>query len=102
MARVNKPIPSLLEVCSRSLAALLGGYALSVALPVLVGLLLPMDRAGATVTALLLSFLVYTGAFLWAFGVRSHRRAWSGLLLPSLIFGGFAYLWLTLGGEAPL
>ncbi len=100
MARSTSPL--LLDVLSRSLAALLGGYALSVALPVLVGLLLPVERGPATMTALLLSFLVYTGAFLWAFGVRSHWRAWSGLLFPALLCGGFATLWLTLVGNPAL
>ena len=102
MARSTAHTPFLLDVLSRSLAGLLGGYALSVALPVLVGLLLPVARGPATVTALLLSFLVYTGAFLWAFGVRSHWHAWSGLLFPALLCGGLATLWLTLIGDPAL
>ena len=102
MARFTTATPFLLDVLSRSLAALLGGYALSVALPVLVGLLLPMERGPATMTALLLSFLVYTGAFLWAFGVRSHWRAWGGLLLPALLSGSLATGWLILAGDPAL
>lgn len=91
-----------LDIISRCMAAFLGGYALSIAFPLLVGVLLPMDRAQATVTALLLSFVVYTGAFLWAFGVRSHWRAWTGLLIPALLSAGISFALLGhQGGSLP-
>lgn len=101
MADLAKPTSLPLQVISRSLAALLGGYALSVALPLLIGLILPVDRAEGTLTALMLSFVVYTCAFLWAFAVRDHWRAWAGLLLPALVCGGVAWSWLMLVGESP-
>lgn len=96
MPRSTPHTPLLLDIISRCVAALLGGYVLSITLPLLLGLSLPVDRAQATLTALLLSFIVYTAAFLWAFAVRSHWRAWGGLLVPALACGTISFLLLTL------
>jgi uncharacterized membrane protein YfcA len=86
----------MLDIISRCIAALLGGYVLSITLPLLLGLLLPLDRAQATLTALMLSFIVYTAAFIWAFAVRSHWRAWAGLLFPATACGTISFLILSL------
>ncbi len=96
MPRSIPHTPLLVDIASRSVAALLGGYVLSITLPLLLGLLLPVDRAQETLTALLLSFIVYTAAFLWAFAVRSHWRAWAGLLFPAAACGTISALILTL------
>ncbi|WP_347330494.1 DUF3649 domain-containing protein [Marinimicrobium locisalis] len=93
--------PLLLDIASRCVAALLGGYVLSITLPPLLGLSLPVSRAQATLTALLLSFIVYTAAFLWAFAVRNHWRAWGGLLVPSLACGTFSLLILSVQTGTP-
>jgi len=68
---------------SRIIAALFGGYALA-ALMSLATLALPMQRSNAVFTGMLLSFLVYAGAVIWVFAVRSARRAWAGLLVAAL------------------
>lgn len=96
MPRSLPQTPLLLDVTSRCIAALGGGYVLSITLPLLFGLLLPIDRAQATMTALLLSFMVYTSAFLWAFAVRSHWRAWAGILFPAIGCGTLSALVLSL------
>lgn len=95
----HTPLP--LDIISRCLAALAGGYALSIALPLLLALLLAVDRAQATLVALLFSFTVYTAAFLWTFCARTHWRAWIGLLLPALGCGAIDALILSLraGGQ---
>ncbi|MGQ9364979.1 DUF3649 domain-containing protein [Azospirillum sp. ST 5-10] len=79
-------------VGSRVLAAGAGGYALSAAVAVWLGLVLPGPRSEAVTTGILVSFLVMTGAVLWAFGARSTLRAWLGLLLPTLGLGAWALI----------
>ncbi|WP_449431223.1 DUF3649 domain-containing protein [Pseudomonas putida] len=83
-----------LAVTSRSLAALLGGYLLASLASVCITLLAPLSQVDATLSGMLLSFVVYLLAFIWCFACRSAWRAWSGVLLPSLVLGmvnGFAY-----------
>jgi len=85
-----------LAVASRVLAAVFGGYLLATLASVCMALLLPMPRADAVVSAMMTSFLVYLVAVLWCFACRSAWRAWSGLMVPSLILAalcGLAY-WL--------
>ncbi len=81
---------------SRIVAAILGGYALA-ALASVAALALPMSRPQAVLTGMLASFLIYTGAVIWVFAVRSAWRAWAGLLLaavPLLLAAG----WVWRGG----
>jgi len=68
---------------SRIIAAIFGGYALA-ALASVGSRLLPMQPTEATFTGMMASFLVYTGAVVWVFAVRSARRAWAGLLVAAL------------------
>lgn len=81
------------RLASRCVAAALGGYALASTLPVaLVALAAPatLARADAALVALQLSFVVYTGAVVWAFAARSAALAWTGLVLATLLSGGIA------------
>lgn len=71
---------------SRVVAALFGGYALA-SLSGIGALALPLDPAQAVITGQLLSFLVYAGAVVWVFAVRSARRAWVGLLIAAVPLG---------------
>ena len=68
------------ELLARLAAAVFGGYLLSVAVSTSLSLVLPMARADAVLTGLLVSFTVYALAILWAFAVRSLSRMWLGLL----------------------
>ncbi|KFE57746.1 hypothetical protein IV01_02780 [Pseudomonas syringae] len=74
-----------LAVTSRALAALFGGYLLAALTSVCLTQWLPMSRADAVVTGMLLSFLAYLGAVIWCFACRSAWRAWAGILLPAAI-----------------
>lgn len=65
---------------SRIVAALGGGYVLA-ALSSVAVLALPISKPQAVLTGMLASFLVYAGAVIWVFAVRSARRAWAGLLV---------------------
>ena len=88
------PVSYRLGVASRCLAALLGGYLLASMVSVCVALLAPMPQVDATLTGLLLSFVLYLLAFIWCFACRSAWRAWLGVLLPSLVLAmvnGLAY-----------
>ncbi|NER66086.1 DUF3649 domain-containing protein [Pseudomonas sp. MAFF212427] len=88
------PLSYRLAVTSRSLAALLGGYLLASMGSVCITLLLPMPKADAVVTGMMLSFLFYLVAILWCFACRSAWQAWLGVLLPSAVLAlinGLAY-----------
>ncbi|MBA1202535.1 DUF3649 domain-containing protein [Pseudomonas capeferrum] len=86
-----------LAVTSRSLAALLGGYLLASLGSICISLLAPMQKVDAVLSGMMLSFVFYLLAFIWCFACRSARRAWIGVLLPSLVLGmidGLAY-WMN-------
>ena len=83
---------------SRIIAALLGGYGLA-ALTSVATLLLPMRLTEAVLTGLMLSFLVYVGAVIWVFAVRSATRAWVGLAIAAVPLGLAAW-WVTQGDAA--
>jgi len=80
-------------VASRSLAAILGGYALAATTSSFLALALPMDRAQAVLTGMLLAIVACACAALWAFAARSALRAWIGIALPALLMG-MATTWL--------
>jgi len=72
-----------LPLVSRIIAALFGGYVLA-ALCSIAALALPIDGRQAVFTGMLASFLLYAGAVVWVFAVRSARRAWIGLIVIAL------------------
>jgi hypothetical protein len=74
------PTSYRLAVASRVVAALAGGYLLASLANVAISLLLPLARAEAVVSGMMLSFLVLLVAILWCFACRSATRAWLGLL----------------------
>jgi hypothetical protein len=82
-----------LAVLSRVAAAVVGGYALAAILPILLSRVLPLPKAEAVLTAVLLSFVVYTCAILWVFAVRTAGRAWSGLMVANGV--GAALCWMV-------
>ncbi|HIE0523632.1 DUF3649 domain-containing protein [Stenotrophomonas sp. SM006] len=72
-----------LPLVSRVIAALFGGYVLA-ALCSIAALALPIDGRQAVFTGMLASFLLYAGAVVWVFAVRSAWRAWIGLIVIAL------------------
>lgn len=86
-----------LAVASRALAAIVGGYAVAALSTGALSVYLPGARAEATLTATMLSFIVYTGVVVWVFAARSAWRAWLGLALPALVLGAMiaGHLWQT-------
>lgn len=79
------PVFYRMAVASRALAAVLGGYAVAALASVSLTLWLPMGRADAVVTGMMSSFVAYLFAVLWCFACRSAWRAWSGLIVASLV-----------------
>ncbi len=79
------------RLASRCLAAALGGYALANTLPVALVAPSSLARVDAALVALQLSFVVYTGAVVWAFAARSAALAWAGLALAALLSSGLAW-----------
>lgn len=84
LPRGNPALMYRLGVASRAIAAIVGGYALSALVATVSAIYFPGTRAEAAIFGMLLSFVVYTLAVMWVFAVRSVRRAWLGLLLPSI------------------
>lgn len=84
---------------SRIVAAIGGGYALA-ALASVAALSLPITRPQGVITGMLVSFLVYAGAVIWTFAVRSARRAWAGLLVAALLLLPAAWSVWPAGGAA--
>lgn len=80
-------VASRLEVLSRVVAAVIGGYALSAATAICLALLLPMARAEAVLAGTMLSFVIYVSAALWVFAAASATRAWIGLVLSAALLG---------------
>lgn len=75
-----------LRVLARLLTAIVGGYALTVAMTWLLAVVLPQSRVDAVMTSTLVSFLVCAAIIVCVFGKRGHWRqamawlhTWSGL-----------------------
>ncbi|NPD16987.1 DUF3649 domain-containing protein [Xinfangfangia sp. D13-10-4-6] len=92
-----------LMVASRSAAAILGGYLLANLFVLAFRRLVPIEPRDASQLALMLSFIVFAIAAIWAFAARDAWRAWAGILLPAAIF---ALIWwlmpeTTIAGARP-
>lgn len=79
--------PAHRDVLWRTLAAVAGGYAVANTLPVALIAGWGLARVDAALVALQLSFLVYAGAVMWAFGARSVRSAWIGIMVVVALAG---------------
>ena len=82
-----------LDVLSRCVAAVMGGYALSAVFAASLGLALAHSgtaRADAVLSATMAAFLVHAIAALLAFGCATAWRAWLGIGLPTVALGALA------------
>ncbi|RZL03411.1 MAG: DUF3649 domain-containing protein [Rubrivivax sp.] len=84
-------------VASRALAAILGGYVVAALSTGALAVYLPGSRAEATLSATMLSFVVYTVAVIWVFAARSAGRAWLGLAWPAAALGALiaGHVWMS-------
>lgn len=98
--RQGGALPYRLDVAGRALAAVLGGFVLAsaaasaLAAALVAGGLQPRGMAVGSGT--LVSWIVWTGAAMWAFHAPSQGRAWGWLLGPAAALGAVA---LALGLE---
>lgn len=76
-----------LNVFSRAVAAIGGGYAVAALATALLATLLSTPRADAVMTATMLSFAIYTCAVIWVFAARTAWHAWIGLVAPAALLG---------------
>ncbi|MBE0370232.1 hypothetical protein J8L98_01850 [Pseudoalteromonas sp. MMG013] len=70
-------------VCSRFLAAILGGYIFSAISVSLLAVLVPLSKTDSVLLAVSLSVLVYTCVFIWVFSVRSLVKIYGWLIALS-------------------
>jgi hypothetical protein len=89
-----------LGVASRAVAAIVGGYALAGLAATVMALYLPTSRVEATLTGMLASFIIYTGAVMWVFAARTALRAWTGILAPSALLGAVLLVHFYAGGAS--
>jgi hypothetical protein len=83
------------QVASRTLAAVIGAFALASAVSILLAMLLARSglaaRGPAVHGATLLGFVWWGGAVMWAFHTRSVVRVWLNMLLPAALCGALAW-----------
>jgi hypothetical protein len=81
-----------LAVLSRSIAAIVGGYAIASLSSVLMSLALPASRPEAVQTGLLLTIPIWVAVWIWAFSARRVVAVWRGLAGAAVVMGALAYI----------
>ena len=77
---------SRVDIISRTLAAIIGGYLVAATACGLLSITLPLPTAERVLSAMMLSFIFYVIAVLWSFNVKKSEQAWRDLLSISAIF----------------
>jgi hypothetical protein len=81
-----------LQVFSRTVAAVVGGYVLSNLLAILTSYILPMSISDSVLLSLQLSFLFYSVVVIWVFSTKTASKAWLGLIMACAISSIGVYL----------
>lgn len=76
-----------LGVAVRTVAAILGGYAVSALWATALALNLPTAKAEASLTGIMVAFVIHPCAAMWVFAARSAGRACLGLLVLAVVPG---------------
>lgn len=84
--------PTPLAISLQALAAIFGGYLLASASTLFLSAILPLSKTEAVITASLFSFVVYPLAIIWVYARQDVKRAWLGMLVPSLVLIAIAWL----------
>lgn len=90
-------LPSYRSITSRTSAALLGGYGLSITTAYLIGQLLPITKSDAVLASLMCCFAIYPVIIMRVFAAPTDHAAWRNILLPLLV-NVFLVLLLQLSG----
>lgn len=80
------------QVIQRILAAAIGGYVQAAGASACLSYALPLARVEATLTGMLVSFLLYVAVVMWVFAVRSLKRMWWQLGGTAAVFAILAIL----------
>jgi len=86
------------SVLSRSIAAIVGGYAVSNLAAIAFASALPMPQAEAVMTSMMLSFLFYALAAIWAFSAKTAMLSWLGMVSTGLIAASIWGMYSIAGG----
>ena len=89
-----------LGILSRVLAAGIGGYVLVNLANLAFSIILPGEQYKNLVLAMMLSFVFYTLAIIWAFAVRTPLKAWLGLAAVCVPLLLVDLAWYLTGGMA--
>jgi len=81
-----------LLVLSRIIAAVVGGYAFSTVMILVMTYLLPLSQKDALMLSTMLSYIIYLLAIIWVFAVKTVRTAWIGISAATGLLGALAYL----------
>jgi hypothetical protein len=84
-----------LEVASRSLAAVVGGFILASGIAMTLSALLAQGmqaRGPAVSSGTLVSWVFWTGGAMWAFYARSQWAAWGWLVVPGAALWAIAVI----------
>lgn len=81
----NRKSQPALNVISRSIAAIFGGYVLSNLCAILLSYLLPLTTLDSVLLSLQLSFLFYSIIIVYVFSVKTACSAWRGLIIACFI-----------------
>ncbi|MGX9462696.1 hypothetical protein ACWXWU_15905 [Shewanella sp. A14] len=92
MGSISKHESPRFALISRIMAAIIGGYILTNLLAILLSYLLPMPQSERVLTAMLVSFVIYTAVILWVFTTKTATKAWIGIAIPSLISAACALM----------
>jgi len=85
---------------SRSIAAIVGGYAVSNLVAIAFASALPMPQAEAVMTSMMLSFFFYALAVIWAFSAKTAMLSWLGMVFIGLIAMSIWGMYSIAGGAA--
>ena len=82
---INYPQKETFTVCSRVIAAIIGGYVLSNLLSILLSYILPGSPSDGVMTGMVISFAVYGAVIIWVYSVKSLQQVWRNLLITSAV-----------------
>ena len=100
---ISHGLPRAVGIVSRVLAAILGGYALAALCSIALALVLPMERADAVLTGMMVALAVQAGAVVHVFAASTALRAWAGLVMAAVALAAVALLghWNNTGRFLP-
>lgn len=85
-------------VTLRTLCAVLGGYAASAAISLLISHFSGLEGRQSESLIRLVFFVAYCTVILWSFAINSHRKAFTHMAILNVTT--WAGYWLLAGGEA--